>query len=84
MSKINREVRLYLALIGVNLIFLGLFFFIISLLKFYGESPILPIVEITFVLIGSIMIIVGLKGFNRNSPKAVMRTLTIINQLARR
>jgi hypothetical protein len=75
MSKINWEVRLYLALIGVNLIFLGLFFFIISLLKFYVESPILPIVEISFVLIGSIMIIVGLKGFNRNSPKAVMRTL---------
>jgi hypothetical protein len=75
MSKINREVRLYLALIGVNLIFLGLFFFIISLLKFYGESPILPIVEISFVLIGSIMIIVGLKGFKRNSPKAVTRTL---------
>lgn len=75
MSKINREVRLYLALIGVNLIFLGLFFFIISLLKFYGENPILPIVEISFVLIGSIMIIVGLRGFNRNSPKAVTRTL---------
>ena len=75
MSKINREVRLYLALIGVNLIFLGLFFFIISLLKFYGEIPILPIVEISFVLIGSIMIIVGLKGFNRNIPKAVTRTL---------
>ena len=67
MSKINWEVRLYFALIGVNLIFLGLFFFIISLLKFYGESPILPIVEISFVLIGSLMIIIGLKGFKRNS-----------------
>lgn len=75
MSKINREVRLYLALVGVNLIFLGLFFFIISLLKFYGESPILSIVEISFVLIGSIMIVVGLRGFNRNGPKAVTRTL---------
>ena len=70
MSKINSEVRLYLALIGVNLIFLGLFFFIISLLKFYGESSSLTIVEIFLVLIGSLMIIVGLKGFNRNSPKS--------------
>ncbi|MGD0449694.1 MAG: hypothetical protein ABSA79_01400 [Candidatus Bathyarchaeia archaeon] len=71
MSKINREVRLHLALIGVNLIFLGLFFFIISLLKFYEESSILPIVEISFVLIGSLMVFIGLKGFNRNSPKVL-------------
>jgi hypothetical protein len=77
MSKINREVRLYLALIGVNLIFLGLFFFIIGLLKFYGESPILPILEISFVLIGSIMIIIGLKGSNRNSPKGDTRILSL-------
>lgn len=73
MSGINREVRLYLALIGVNLIFLGLFFFTISLLKFYGESPILPIVEISFVLIGSIMIFIGLKGYNRNNPERGVR-----------
>jgi hypothetical protein len=71
MSKINNEVRLYLALIGINLIFLGLFFFITSLLKFYGESPILPIVEISFVLVGGLMILIGLKGFNRNGPKNI-------------
>ncbi len=69
MSKLNRETRLYLTLIGVNLNFLGLFFFIISLLKFYGESPDLPIAEISLVLIGSFMIFVGLKGSNRNGPK---------------
>ena len=62
MSKINREARLYLALIGVNLIFLALFFFIIGLLKYYGESPILPIIEITFIVMGSLMIIIGFSG----------------------
>ncbi|MGA3290786.1 MAG: hypothetical protein ABSD42_11180 [Candidatus Bathyarchaeia archaeon] len=74
MIKISRETRLYLTLIGVNLNFLGLLFFIItSLLKFYEESPDLPIVEISFVLIGSLMIFIGLKGFNRNSPKKSVR-----------
>ena len=64
------EIRLYLTLIGVNLVFLALFFFIISsLLKFYGESISLFLVEISFVLIGGIMIFVGLKGFKRNTPK---------------
>ena len=72
MSKISKEARLYLTLIGVNLIFLGLFFFLISLMKFYGESPNLPILEISFVLIGSFMIFSGLKGFNRNNPKKVL------------
>jgi len=71
MNKISKETRLYLTLIGVNLIFLGLFFFIINLLKFYGESPNLPIIEISFVLIGSLMIFIGLRGSNRNSPKEV-------------
>ena len=60
---------MYLTLIGVNLNFLGLFFFIISLLKFYGENPNLPIVEILFVIIGSLMIFIGLKDFSRNNPK---------------
>jgi hypothetical protein len=69
MSKISRETRLYLTLIGVNLNFLGLFFFITSLLKFYGESPNLSIVEISFVVIGSLMIFIGFKGFDRNNPK---------------
>ena len=69
MSKINWEVRLYFALIGVNLIFLGLFFFIVSLLKFYAESPVLTIVEISFVLIGSLMILIGFKGYKRNNSK---------------
>ena len=68
MIKISKETRLYLTLVGVNMIFLGLLFFIISLLKFYGESPYLPILEISFVLVGSLMILVGLKGFNRNKP----------------
>ena len=63
MINISVKTRLYLALIGVNLIFLGLFFFIIGELKFYGESPVLPILEICFVIIGSLMIFVGLKGF---------------------
>jgi hypothetical protein len=70
MSKISRETRLYLTVIGVNLDFLGLFFFIISLLKFYGESPYLPTLEISFVVIGSLMILIGLKGFNRNGQKS--------------
>lgn len=70
MSKINRETRLYLTVIGVNLCFLALFFFIISLLKFYGESPYFSIIEISFVLIGSVMILIGLKGFNRNRQKS--------------
>ena len=69
MSKISRETRLYLSVIGVNLDFLGLFFFIISLLKYYGESPYLPTLEISFVVIGSLMILIGLKGFNRNGQK---------------
>lgn len=63
------KTRLYLALIGVNLNFLGLFFLIISSLKLYGESPDSLIAEISTVLIGSLMIFVGLKGFNRNNPK---------------
>ncbi|HUK85335.1 MAG TPA: hypothetical protein VLU95_05705 [Candidatus Acidoferrum sp.] len=72
MDKISREARLYLTVIGVNLDFLGLFFFIISLLNFYGESPYFPMIEISFVIIGSIMIFVGLIGFNRNNPKKVL------------
>jgi len=72
MSKISTETRLYLTLIGVNLNFLGLFFFIASLLNFYGESPDFPIVEISLVVVGSLMIIIGFKGFNRNSPKKVL------------
>ena len=71
MSKISGETRLYLTIIGVNLDFLGLFLFIISLLKFYGESPNLPIVEISLVLVGSLMILIGLTGFNRHSPKRI-------------
>ncbi len=69
MTKIRMETRLYLTLIGVNLFFLALFFFIISLLKFYGESPYFQILEISFVIIGSIMIFVGLKGSKRNTEK---------------
>ena len=61
------ETRLYLALIGVNLIFLGLFFFIMGLLKFYGENPIIKVLEICFVIIGSLMILVGFKGFKRKA-----------------
>ena len=69
MNKISVEARLYLTLVGVSLNFLGLFFFIVSLLKFYGESPNFPMLEISLVLIGSLMIFIGLKGFNRNIPK---------------
>jgi len=75
MTKMSRETRLYLTLIGVNLDFLALFFFIIGLLKYYGESTALPIVEISFVLIGSIMIFIGLKGYNRNNQKNVEQAL---------
>lgn len=69
-AKNRMEIRLYLALIGVNLVLLALFFFIISsLLKFYGESTSLFLIEISFVLIGCLMIFIGLKGFKRNTPK---------------
>jgi hypothetical protein len=71
MIKINNQTRLYLTVIGVNLDFLGLFFFLISVLKFYGENPNLPFVEISLVLIGSLMIFIGLKGSNRNSLKKI-------------
>ena len=77
MSKISRETRLYLALIGVNLDFLALFFFIISLLKLYGENSNLIVVEISFVLVGSLMIFIGLKGFKGNNPKKVEITCFI-------
>jgi hypothetical protein len=73
MSKISKETRLYLTLIGANLNLLGLFFFIIGLIKFYGESPCLSILEISFVVIGSLMIFIGLKGYNRNNPKRGVR-----------
>ena len=69
MNKISKETRLNIALIGVNLDFLALFFFIISLLKVYEESINLSIVEISFVVIGSLMIFIGLKGFKRSSQK---------------
>ncbi len=69
MSKISNNTRLILALIVVILVFLGLFFFTTSLLKFYKETPTFPIVETSLVLIGSLMIFIGFKGFNRNSPK---------------
>ena len=69
MNKIRMKTRLYLTLIGVNLNFLGLFFLIIDLLKLYGESPYSLIAEIFTILIGSLMIFVGLKGFNRNNSK---------------
>ena len=72
MSNLRTETRLYLALIGVNLIFLALFFFIIGLLKFYGGSPYLLIFELSFVIIGCILIFVGLKGFKRNSPSRML------------
>ncbi len=73
MNKINMKTRLYLTLIGVNLNFLALFFFIIGLLKLYGESSDSLIAEIFTVLIGSLMIFVGLKSFNRNNPKKTVR-----------
>ncbi len=69
MTKISVEKRLYLTLIGANLIFLALFFLIIGFLKFYQESPIQLIVEISSILIGSLMIFFGLRGMKRNSPK---------------
>ena len=70
MNKISRNTRLFLTLVGVNLDFLGLFFFIISLLNFFGESSTFQIVGISFVLIGALLIFIGFKGFNRNSPKS--------------
>jgi hypothetical protein len=73
MNKISIKNRLYLTLIGANLNFLALFFFIIGLLKLYGESPDSLIAEIFTILIGSLMIFVGLKGFNRNNPKKTVR-----------
>ena len=69
MTKMSTETRLYLALIGVNLDFLALFFFIISLLRFYGESPYFPILEISFFLIGTLLIFIGLIGYKRNREK---------------
>lgn len=69
MTKISVENRLYLTLIGANLILLALFLLIIGLLKFIPESPIQLIVEISSILIGSLMIFIGLKGMKRNSPK---------------
>ena len=69
MTKMSTETRLYLALIGVNLDFLALFFFIISLLRFYGESPYFPILEISFFLIGALLIFIGLIGYKRNREK---------------
>jgi hypothetical protein len=70
MSKISIRTRLYLTLIGVNLDILALFFFIISLLNSDGESPVFLTVEISFALIGSLMIFTGLfKGLNRNNTK---------------
>jgi hypothetical protein len=70
MSKISIRTRLYLTLIGVNLDILALFFFIVNLLDSYGESLVFLIVEISFVLIGSLMIFIGLfKGLNRITQK---------------
>ena len=85
MTKMSMETRLYLALIGVNLDFLALFFFIISLLKFYGESPYFPMLEISFFLIGSLMIFIGLKGYKRNkekSPEQDLKQEKTISQLS--
>lgn len=59
---------MFLTLVGVNLDFLGLFFFIISLLNFFEENSTFQIVGIAFVLIGSLLILIGFKGFNRNRP----------------
>ena len=56
-------------MIGVNLDFLGLFFFITDLLKFYGENPNLPVVEISLVFVGSLMIFIGLRGSRKNNLK---------------
>ena len=61
---------MYLTLIGVNLDILALFFFIVNLLNNYGDSLAFLTVEISFVLVGSLMIFIGLfKGLNRNNPK---------------
>ena len=75
MVKISVKTRLYLVLIGVNLDFLALFLFIISLLKFYAESPFFPIWEISSLLIGSLMIFIGFKGYNRKKPKKSVNRL---------
>jgi len=71
MYEISKETRLYITLIGVNLDVLALFFFIISLLKIY-ESINLSIIEISFAVIGSLMLLIGLKGFKRSSQKQIV------------
>jgi len=69
MIKISNETRLYVTIIGLNLILLNLFFLIITLLKFYEESPTLIVLEISIIILGIVMIFVGLKGFKPNNSK---------------
>jgi hypothetical protein len=69
MTKISMRTRLYLAIIGVNLIFLGLFLFIVGFLNFYEESVEQLIAQISSVLIGGLMILIGLRGIKRNNPR---------------
>ena len=71
MTRLSMQTRLYLTLIGANLVFLGLFLLIIGLLHLYEESPIQLIVEILTILIGGLLMFVGLRGRKRNSQKKV-------------
>ena len=71
MTKLSMQTRLYLTLIGANLIFLGLFLLIIGLLHLYEESPIQLIVETLTILIGGLLMFIGLRGRKRNSQKKV-------------
>ena len=71
MTKLSMQTRLYLTLIGANLIFLGLFLLIIGLLHLYEESLIQLIVETLTILIGGLLMFIGLRGRKRNSQKKV-------------
>ena len=69
MTGLSMQTRLYLTLIGANLVFLGLFLLIIGLLQLYKESSIQLIVETLTILIGGLLMFVGLRGRKRNRPE---------------
>jgi hypothetical protein len=69
MTTLSMQTRLYLTLIGANLIFLGLFLLIIGLLQLFQESSLQIIVETLTILVGGLLMFIGLRGMKRNSPR---------------
>jgi len=67
MITLSMQTRLYLALIGANLVFLGLFLLVIGLLQLYEESLIQLTVEILTILIGGLLMFIGLRGMKRTT-----------------